>query len=94
MERRCPHGGSLGCPEGTPCKFAPVCKFVGFWVPSQMASKGEFRLTTKADIPEMLQNRLVRYGFEKISDREFVLYPATEEEQNSFDGKCPHKKES
>lgn len=91
MERRCPNGGSFGCPEGTPCKFAPVCEIVGFWVPNQMARKGEFRLTFEEDIPEQLKERWMKYGFEKISEREFVLYPATEEEQKAFDGKCPFK---
>ena len=94
MERRCPNGGSLGCPEGTPCKYAPVCERVGFWVPNQMASKNEFRLEIQADIPEELQKRLLRYGFKKLSEKSFVLYPATEEELNAFDGKCPHEAES
>lgn len=94
MERRCPHGGSLGCPEGTPCKFALACKIVGFWVPNQMASKGEFKLTTEVDIPDYLQQRLLKYGFEKLSEREFILKPAAEEELQSFDGVCPYKKEN
>lgn len=89
--RRCPNGGNFGCPEGTPCKFAPVCEKVGFWVPSIMTQKGEFRLTVNADVPEYFKERLVRYGFEVVSEREFVLYPATEEEQKAFDGNCPHQ---
>ena len=93
-ERRCPNGGSFGCPEGTPCKYAPVCKRVGFWVPNQMASHNEFRLKIESDIPEELQKRLLKYGFEKVSEREFVLYPATAEELNGFDGICPHEQKN
>lgn len=91
MPGKCPNGGSSGCPEGTPCKFAVVCERVGFWVPSQMEKHGQFKLTLKSQLPDELREKLIRYGFEAISDKEFVLYPATAEEQKDFDGKCPYQ---
>ena len=91
MAGRCPNGGSFGCPTGTPCKFANVCERVGFWVPHVMAKEGHFILKVDVDIPSDFKDRLIQHGFETVSDREFILYPATDEEIKEFDRNCPYQ---